>query len=346
MACQLARHLERMGQPVNADGLGLIATNNQPADVLAITERGIHPTFGGILIGTANSYPKQSHLAAMGTRIAFCMFESSKLPDEWLPILNELDAVIVPGQFCYEVFRNSGVTVPLYVVPLGVGEVYQPRLRPDSDTVTFLAFFDQGARKGGLTALETFIEAFGDDERYRLILKGRSRGVRIEMTNPNIQVIQQDMSEQELYELYLSCDVLINANKGEGFGLIPREFAATGGTALATAWGGTADGIGIWGAPLPYKLVRADWKGHKQYEGMDLGEWAEPDKAGIVPTLRYVADNINAYRQTSYRLAPQVRAMYRWDKYAQDILDIWNKHATATQHSENTRPAPVHLLAA
>jgi glycosyltransferase involved in cell wall biosynthesis len=191
--------------------------------------------------------------------------------------------------------------------------------------LTFLAFLDRGARKGGLAALQAFLMAFGEDMNYRLILKGRKPKVPLTLTNPNITVIQQDMSEQELYELYLSADVLINCNKGEGFGLIPREFAATGGISLATGWGGTVDNINDWGVRLPYELEPADWKGVKSLAGFDLGEWAKPDLEGCAVVLRRVAENIDWFRAGAYRKAKNAAALYSWRAFAEQVLDVWQE---------------------
>ncbi|MFM2275385.1 MAG: hypothetical protein RL211_1257 [Pseudomonadota bacterium] len=53
-----------------------------------------------------------------GRRIlGYAVWELDRLPDHWPTILNRLDGVIVPCRWNVEVFRNSGVTVPIHVVP-------------------------------------------------------------------------------------------------------------------------------------------------------------------------------------------------------------------------------------
>ena len=45
---------------------------------------------------------------------------SDYVSDYAVELLNRADAAIVPGRFCVEVYRASGVKVPVYRVPHGV----------------------------------------------------------------------------------------------------------------------------------------------------------------------------------------------------------------------------------
>lgn len=323
IACQLARHLTAAGASVNAVGLGNTVMDSQPEDVRAVTSRPISPTLGGIVMGYPTDYAKQSPLLSMGPRVALTMFESTKLPREWARILNEMDAVIVPSWFCADVFRSSGVTVPLHVVPLGIGESYRYQPRTDNRPLTFLAFLDRGERKGGIVALQAFLRAFGEDMDYRLILKGRTPKVGFELTNPNIEVILQDMTEAELRDLYCRSDVLINPHKGEGFGLIPREFAATGGLSMTTGWSGTADGIDAWGYPLPYALEPAKWTGNKTLEGQELGQWAVLDADSVATKLQTVAAAWDWHKSTLAAKSRAAQELYTWRGFAEQVLNIY-----------------------
>lgn len=53
-----------------------------------------------------------------GRRIfGYTVWELERLPDHWPAILNQLDGVIVPCSWNVTTFRDSGVTVPIHVVP-------------------------------------------------------------------------------------------------------------------------------------------------------------------------------------------------------------------------------------
>lgn len=326
IACQLARHITALGVRVNALGLGKTVLDSQPPDVRAVTTQPYRRAQGAVYLGYPTNYHHHNRETQTGPRVAITMWESSVCPATWPPILNTLDAVIVPSQFCRTMFRNCGVTVPIHVIPLGIGEAYQYAERPADRPLTFLAFLDRGARKGGLVALQAFLMAFGDDMRYRLILKGRNPKVRVNLTNPNIDIIQQDMTEQELCQLYQSADVFVNANRGEGFGLLPREAGKTGCVSLATDWGGTADDLDAWGWTLPYTLTKANWQGTK-FEGLDLGDWAEPDMDGVVARLKDVAKYRGIYQSQARIKAQAVAELYSWRRFAEQVLDVYREVA-------------------
>lgn len=328
IAIELAKSLQReQGMYVNLLSLGPRNCPGQDAETAAIVAQPVKPAQGGIFLGWPTGYAKHPAQTQEGQRVAVTMFESTRLPSGWAQTLSDMDAVIVPSTFCRDVFKDCGVTAPITVAPLGVSCTYKPAQRPPSRPLTFLAFLDRGARKGGLVALHAFLKAFGDDMNYRLILKGRTPKVSFNLTNPNIEVIQRDMSEAELYELFCSADVLIDANKGEGFGMIGRQFSATGGISISTAWGGTADDIGLWGIRLPYTLVPADWKGSSagSLEGQDLGSWAEPDLNALVATLHRIADNRLFYQARAYGRAGEVGRKYTWRKFAERVLEVWEE---------------------
>jgi glycosyltransferase involved in cell wall biosynthesis len=282
----------------------------------------LRPVLGGLLLGYPTLYDHLSPLARVGPRVALTMFESTRLPDEWTPILNTCDAVIVPAHFLLGVLADCGVRVPVFHVPLGIdGErfAYVPRKR--RRRFTFLCVGDRGTRKGWPTAAAAFVRAFGDDDRYRLIVKARYNGTDVRLTNPNIKLIQRDMSDAVLARFYGEADCFIDANQGEGFGFLGREFAATGGLSISTAWGGTADDGNEWGIPLGYTLTPA-WVGTPHFDG--LGEWAEADVDELAARLREVAAwSVERRNEMGKAAADSIRRLYPWTLFASRVASIW-----------------------
>lgn len=308
LARELAHGLSGLGVHVNHIG------HDAPG-------KPVRPALGGILFGYPTAFNGFGVMAEAGPRVAITMFESTRLPDGWAERLNQCSAVIVPTLWQVQVFRESGVHVPLHVIPLGISDVFKRPARRDAQRkpFTFLAFVDRGRRKGWVHAVIAFNQAFGNDMAYRLVLKGR--GEPLPILNPNIEVITGDMDDQQLASLYKRAHVMIAANLGEGFGFLPREFAATGGLALATNWGGTADDIQQWGLPIPASTQPA-WPDKAAWSGK-LGEWADPDVDALADMLRYVADHYDSYQDFTVRAAGFVQSHYRWSLYAKQVLRVW-----------------------
>ncbi len=328
LACQLGRYLYRNGVYPNFLPGGNRLVPGQPEEVRRIINMGIRYAVGGFLLGYPTAFDRYSDVSRQGTRVAVTMFESSRLPPGWVEVLNTLDAVIVPSSWCKRVFIDSGTTVPVYDVPLGINDVYKiPKKRKRGNKLRFLAFGDRGRRKGSIYAIAGFVSAFGDSSDVELVIKARKNSFEVNVENKNITVIREDMDEDELLELYYSCDVLIQPSFGEGFGLIPREFAATGGISLATGWSGLADHIDLWGWPLDYTLVVADWFGSSRLNqyGKDglLGIWAKPDVIHLADRLVDIYENFDRYAEDAYNKADWCCSFYSWDKFARTCMDIY-----------------------
>lgn len=324
LAIELARHLTRSGCYVNLFSQGPRKFDAQDEEIEAIVGQPIRATTGMIGLGYPTTYATYANpLTRMGPRVGVAMFESTIIPEGFAEALNACQAVVTPSRFCRDIFVDAGVTSPITMAPLGLNPLYAYANRPADRPLTFLAFIDRGMRKGGIEAMQAFIAAFGDDPNYQLILKGRKSKITAEILNTNIELIQRDMTPEELYELYLRADVLINPHKGEGWGLLPREFAATGGLALTTGWSGTADDLTQWGVAIPYHLVQADWSNHGRLAGMDLGLWAEPNHEALVGLLKTIAHNRDWYRSRARVYAQNVCRLYSWERFAGQVLEIW-----------------------
>lgn len=325
LGVQLARQLSRLGVYVNLFALGEEQLPSQDVELRNLVMQPVRPSLGGIFLGYPTGWRNHENpLLQLGPRIGLTMFESSKIPEGWASCMNEMDQIVTPTKWGKRLLEAGGVSVPITVTRLGLNPAYRLRSRPPGRRpITFLTFIDRGKRKGGIAATNAFIDAFGDDPNVKLIIKGRRAKIKLGFINPNIETVQKDMTEDELADLYASTDVLVNPNMGEGFGLIPREFAATGGIALATGWAGTGEDIEKWGWPLPYSLEKADWRGARYLEGKDLGNWAIPDVSGVTQVLKHVAGNIDQYRAEAEARAEALPAYYDWQKYAKLILKRW-----------------------
>lgn len=286
----------------------------------------IKPTFGGILTAYPSQFDRYGGLAAFGRRVALTMFESDVIPKDWIAPLNRCDEVVVTSSWLIDVFKKCGVTSPVHAMHLGISDVFQYKRRKNRRPFTFIAIGDGGLRKGSHHAMFAFLRAFGDSKDHRLIIKARNYSID-SFSNPNITLVKDELSNEELATLYSECDCMLFPSAGEGFGFPPREFAATGGISIATNWSGTADDIEQWGIPLGYCLEPA-WHGDKNMSG--LGQWAHPDQDQLVTLMKLVANMPALTRMSFGRWASlNIKRLYSWDKFGSGIYDLWSQHAYA-----------------
>jgi len=172
------------------------------------------------------------------------MYEADKCPDVWSKKLNQLRLpIIAPSKFVADMFKNSGVTVPITVLTLGVDtSFYTARKRafPKNRPFRFLTMGKLEPRKNTATLVSCFQDAF-KDENVELIIKTRERflptRVRIANTNDSrIKIIEKTLSEEELKKLFYYADAFIYPSKGEGFAFPPRNAVASGLPTVVTGW--------------------------------------------------------------------------------------------------------------
>lgn len=173
--------------------------------------------------------------------IAYSMFESDTLSPHWVYELNKnYDAVVVPDANLIPIYQNSGVSVPIFVVPLAVnyGEgITQPIKAQAHPVFTFADFGAMIDRKNTIKVLEAFKLAFGNRKDVKLILSSRGsedlhRQKIIEfitendMDNVDYSITKKDTKTYN--DLFNQVDCYVSLSKGEGYSVQPREAMARG----------------------------------------------------------------------------------------------------------------------
>lgn len=253
-------------------------------------------------------------------RIGWTMLEVSGLPQEWVDGCNLMDEVWVPASFNVDTFRDSGVRVPIRVMPLGVDvDYFHPGIkgfRPSS-RFTFLSVFEWGERKGAELLLRAFAEEFSkaDDVLLLLSIYNRDPGVDVyhEVDKlglppgpPIVAMVNPEFAGYQMGSVYRSADCFVLPSRGEGWGMPVLEAMACGLPAISTAWSGPTDFLhdGV-GYPLQVKrMVEAKAK-CPWYAGFD---WAEPDIDHLRFLMREVYENPQRAREKGLAAAAEVAA--------------------------------------
>lgn len=249
------------------------------------------------------------------------VWETTKIPDYWLPIINKFDAVCVPSTQNIEAMINSGVHVPIFLAPHGADT---NTFNPDNSKVTFseaegkfvfVSVFDFQHRKNPETLLRAYWEEFTADDNVLLVIKtyGNSRKKiknaimtykkRLGFGNQTAPfiVLTGICDEEQLKGIYTLGNAFVLPTRGEGVGLPMIEALSSGTPVIATGWGGQMEYLNEQNSFLinyklssPVKSMDSENAISTIYRDLfeDAGQlWAEADLNHLKKQMRYAYDN-------------------------------------------------------
>lgn len=181
-------------------------------------------------------------------RYAYSMLESTRIVPEWVMMINlYFDAVIVPDPFLIDAYVKSGVSVPVFYIPLGIDihDFLQAPLKEQKTKGPFI-FASLGtaiSRKNHKMAIQAFAKVLGNNENAYLYINCRegTPEVRQEIIDEirkqqctNIKYTEFRLKKDAYLKLFRSVDCLLSVSKGEGFSIQPREAMALGIPSIVT----------------------------------------------------------------------------------------------------------------
>jgi glycosyltransferase involved in cell wall biosynthesis len=216
------------------------------------------------------------------------MWEADHLPAVWPERLNLARAVIVPSRFLVEVFRRSGVNVPVVVVEQGVDpDVYHYEHRPERDGLTTLMVGTVDERKHMGEGIAAWKLAFGHDPHARLIIKSRFQKGNYSFDDSRITFFKHDEATRGIPHWYREADVLL-ALGNEGFGLPLVEGMATGLPVIALDSEGQAD-VCAEARDCLLAVAPVAWVPYKELNWGPSGVQGVPGVEDVAERLRWVA---------------------------------------------------------
>jgi len=268
------------------------------------------------------SHPKQ-------LRLAYSMFESSRIPPRWVHNLNlYFDAVIVPDKHLVAAYQNSGVTLPIFVLPLGLN--LQPFLQlPLKETAhqpfVFANFGTCIERKNHLGLIQAFYEAFGNDPHVTLWINCKYAKDQLfetlqnkvaELGSNNITLTNHCYTKAEYIDNFHKIDCYVSLSESEGFSIQPREAMALGIPCIVSD--NTAQSTIC--QSLLVETVASNFETPAYYEQFHdvFGVRYQVDTAAAKNALRTMYDDYSKYLSQGEQMRrwalqydyPQLRALY------------------------------------
>lgn len=275
-------------------------------------------------------------------RIANTMCEADHIAPVWARKLNTMDYIIVPNKWNKMVFRDCDVRRPIEIIPPGIDTERFPYYeRPEREYFTFgiVGYLDQFDRKGAFDVIRAFASEFEPNEKVRLILKSSdpSFGYYSRFTDPRIRTITENVSFEELNELYRKLDCFVFPSKAEGIGLPPREAMSTGLPTIITNWSGLTDiAHGAYYEPknrmdtysISFPITPIRYEKRPNFIEQD-GNWAIMDIKRLMFWMRYVYENRSISRRVGKAGSDYIKQRFDWKIVAQKLKVYLEKICTA-----------------
>ncbi|WP_258015233.1 glycosyltransferase family 4 protein [Stenotrophomonas maltophilia] len=243
--------------------------------------------------------------------IACWFWELEEIPSSWLPIIDQVDEILVASSFVEEAFRRV-TQKPILRVPLPMGELRASTLtRADfgleDDTFIFLCTFDFNswvARKNPQAVIEAFKLAFPSDPSVRLLLKTTNGFRHAEVfqrflgeaaSDPRIIVSDDLIEGAHIGALQRCCDAYVSLHRAEGFGLGMAESMWLGKPVVATGWSGNMEFMDAGSAAIvDYTL---ELVGDDEYPHEAGARWAVADVSQAAHCMRRLVDDPDFLKQ-------------------------------------------------
>jgi len=294
--------------------------------------------------------PITEHVARYS--ICWTMMETQTLHPDMRDKLNEnYHECWVPTRWNQGLFKDNGVVIPIYVMPLGVNtHLYRHDAPGDLPEMRLLTTHHAGTmevpsgfrvltvgtptfRKNyELTAL-AFAKAFEGQKDCALIVATTWQadfdeilsGIAKLHPRCRIYALEGGLSEHGMAALYRHCHVYISTSHGEGWDLPLCEAAACGLPVIASATTAHLDLCSNENSFIVEPEGKAPFFGSKKvsgwFEDQEFSTFGQKSLDQCVEHLRFIRDHYDEARNKAYRLRSMIECQYTWEHAAEHVLD-------------------------
>ena len=304
---------------------------------LALIARDLAPRFDITNIALVYGHLAGGLVCCPGHRIAYTVWESTRLPQAWRRPLGAADRIWIPSRWGRDVLIDNGYDpARLDIVPEGVDlDVFHPGVPPAAPILArrgfrFLHVGKWEARKFTPELIKAFDDEFHATPDVHLVLAcdnpfhkrfdlgAELRALRLRAPE-KLLFIRRLADQRQVARLYASCHAFVLPTRAEGWGLPILEAMACGLPVIITGHS----------APLDFAPPEiAHHIGHRMvdieqplFEPDDgpWGQWAEPDVTHLRALMRDVLERPLAARERG-RAGAEAARRWSWD-HAADMAE-------------------------
>jgi glycosyltransferase involved in cell wall biosynthesis len=253
-------------------------------------------------------------------KIGYTAWESTGFKDGWHEDFKDADEIWTPSDWLSKHFAET-TGLPTFTFPHGVESKFKPfrHYKPDKERpFTFYHIGEPQFRKNGQMVVDAFVELFGNNPDFRLVLKAtRINTTRIYSGEPsqsimgspnaiynNITIIDGMLSDEQLIELQNKVDCLVYPSIGEGFGFHPIEALAAGLPTICTSnWAMYDKYITI---PIEGVLSESPW------QDLHPGNAFNVTKEQVKEAMIDMVENYEKYAGKTFKNSFYIHDEYKW----------------------------------
>jgi glycosyltransferase involved in cell wall biosynthesis len=269
-------------------------------------------------VGISVGFPSDYRFAPNQYKIGYTAWESTELKPGWKDRMLSCDELWATSTWTANVFKETLGKEDIHVYPHGIDMDWAPRRRSRKDVFRFLHIGEPQARKNGQLVVDSFIELFGNDPDYQLIMKAANiNSTRIynpdgsiaggpDVKYNNIKIITIPLTHSQMVELYWKSNAMVYPTLGEGFGFIPLQAIATGMPVASTyEWAEYKDFITV---PINSTL------GPSQYPQLHPGNVYNVTKDEVKRSMLELVENYEIHAKNTFKNSFKAHIEYDWDK--------------------------------
>jgi glycosyltransferase involved in cell wall biosynthesis len=235
--------------------------------------------------------------------IGISVWETSSIPTSWVGYINStVHELIVPSRFNKEIYKHSGIIIPIIIKPHYVYKSNLPTnytivdykgTQVPTDRFTYYNISEFTERKGVTDLINVFASVYGSRTDVQLVIKTHFKDYSSDNINycinnitkyiktNNVYLIVEKLSEIEKNVLHDLGDVYISLHRGEAYGLTIAEAHLYDNKVITTKYGGHLDYLGDnYPYLVDYSLRPVNMKEFNSH-------WYTPDQFWGIPDLNH-----------------------------------------------------------
>lgn len=249
-------------------------------------------------------------------KIGYSAWESTEMTSNFKKSMSYCDELWGTSTWTTSVYQKMFPEKPTLTYLHGIHETWKPTLRKEANRpFTFLHIGEPYSRKDAQLVVDTFVELYGSNPAYRLVLKCTHMNTT-RVTHPrgytcspsalydNIVEITGMLTEEQMVGLYEQCDVFVYPSWGEGFGFQPLQALAMAMPVISVdGWAEYAKYI-TW--PVQSRWEISPWQ--DKHPGMMM----KPDKQQL---KAHMANSVREYQDVlsdTFKNAFEIHREYDW----------------------------------